>query len=140
LKVSGQRTTYYDQTTAEIRPKLALNLTIYCDLIYKGLNHLQLLFSRHSLVGLAQTCLLMRITRLRLILLLCAHLQHTKLALFQPLTAYFKAKTVGSRSRDRNLMFYEGVRFIVFAVAVRWDPIHKRLRKIFSAKNFLLLH
>ena len=67
----------------------------------------------------------MRITRLRLILLLCAHLQHTKLAPFQPLTAYFKAKTVGSRSRDRNLMFYEGVRFIVFVVAVQRDRIHK---------------
>ncbi len=38
-------------------------------------------------------------------------------------------------------MFYEGVRFIVFAVAVRWDPIHKRLRKFFQQKKkFLLLH
>jgi len=23
-------------------------------------------------------------------------------------------------------MFYEGVRFIVFLVAVQWDPIHKK--------------
>ena len=48
-------------------------LTINCDLIfqvlvYKDLNYLQLLFSRHGLVGLAQTCLLsyeMRRTRLQ---------------------------------------------------------------------------
>jgi hypothetical protein len=38
------------------------------------------------------------------------------------------------------LMFYEGVRFIVFLVAVQRDRIHKQLRKNFFNKNFLLLH
>jgi len=43
-------------------------------------------------------------------------------------SSLFQAK-VGSRSHDRNLMFYECVRLIVLAVAV---PIHKSDELLFD--------
>ncbi len=67
------------------RPKLALILTIHCDLIYKGLNYLQLLFSFASIgsVGLAQTCLLRYASHSsKLILLFSADLSCQSQSLF----------------------------------------------------------